>query len=221
MKKLLLFAVSALLSVTLWAQTAEEAKELHEKGRACLNEGKITEGREYTRQAMEMRRKLFGEVNEDYITSLNNYALSFATEEDYARAVELQAQVMDLCRKLKSPHPNLGMYTTNMGRFYYLNGDTTRAISCWEQALPLVEKHGDIYEYLLNALGMVYDERNDKEGLEHIMALTEEHNLHELSKPCNEPECMLERAEYYQAINDHAHAKECFLQVLAMPWTRK
>lgn len=217
MKKLLLFAVSALLSVTLWAQTAEEAKELHEKGRACLNEGKITEGREYTRQAMEMRRKLFGEVNEDYITSLNNYALSFATEEDYARAVELQAQVMDLCRKLKSPHPNLGMYTTNMGRFYYLNGDTTRAINCWEQALPLVEKHGDIYEYLLNALGMVYDERNDKEGLEHIMALTEEHNLHELSKPCNEPECMLERAEYYQAINDHAHAKECFLQVLAMP----
>lgn len=221
MKKLLLFAVSALLSVTLCAQTAEKAKELHEKGRACLNEGKITEGREYTRQAMEMRRELFGEVNEDYITSLNNYALSFATEGNYARAVELQEQVMDLCRKLKSPHPNLGMYTTNMGRFYYHHGNITQAVNCWEQALPLVEKHGDIYEYLLNALGMVYDERNDKAGLERIMALTKEHNCHELSKPCDEPECMLERAEYYTAINDHAHAKECFLRVLAMPMSQE
>ena len=200
-----------------YAQTTQQADSLHQRGRELMNTGMIAEGRECTRQAMEIRRQLLGEVNEDYITSLNNYAYSFGVEQNWQLAMELQEQVMELCGKLKTPHKNIGMYTANMGRYYYLTGDKTKAALMWEQAIPLVEKYGEIYEYLLNSLGTVYSEAGDQQGISRIMALMEEHNQHELTKTCDEPKCMLERAQYYGIIGNQAKAKECFLKALAMP----
>ena len=198
------------------AQTTLQADSLHQRGRDLVNEGKIAEGRECTHQAMEIRKKLLGEVSEDYITSLNNYALTFGLEKDYVKAVELQEQVMALCGKLKQPHKNIGMFTTNMGRYYYLIGDKVKAAKMWEQALPLVEKHGEIYEFLLNSLGSVYSDTGNQQNLNRIMALMEEHNQHELTKPCDEPKCMIERAQYYGTTGDNAKAKECYQKAIDM-----
>ena len=192
------------------------ADSLHQLGRELLNNGQIAEGREFTRQAMEMRKKLLGEVSEDYIASLNNYALTFGMEKDYAKAVELQEQVMKLCGKLKTPHKNIGMYTTNMGRFYYLAGDKAKAAKTWEQALPLVDKYGEIYEFLLNSLGSVYDDLGDQQGISRIMALIEQHNQHEISKPCDEPKCMLERAQYYGTMSNLEKANEYYQKAIYM-----
>ena len=216
MKSILFTLFFFLLSSSLYAQTAEEAQALHDKGRECFNAGKVAEGRDYTMKAMEMRKTLFGEVNEDYITSLNNYALSFSMEKDNDKAIELQTKVLQLCEQLAKPHKNIGMYTMNMGRFYYLKDDKDNAIRYWEKALPLVEKHGELYEKLLEWLGMEYIERKDVENQTRIMALTEEHNQYELTLPCDEPECMTERAEYYSATGEKAKAKEYFLKVLEM-----
>ena len=204
------------LCIAGFAQTIQQADSLHQRGRESLNAGNITEGREYTRQAMDIRKKLLGEVSEDYITSLNNYALTFSMENNYQKAVELQEQVMLLCGKLKKPHKNIGIYTTNMGRFYFLAGDKEKAAKMWEQALPLVEKHGEVYEYLLNSLGTIYSDSGDQQKFSRIMALIEEHNQHELTKPCDEPKCMLERAQYYGATGNQGKAKECFLKALDM-----
>ena len=221
-RKLIIFFVALMAGLSGHAQIEmtglqkQQADSLHQRGRELVNEGKIAEGRECTRQAMEIRKKLLGEVSEDYITSLNNYALTFGMEKDYAKAVELQEQVMSLCGKLHEPHKNIGLYTTNMGRFYYLNGDIEKAAKMWEQAVPLVEKHGEIYEFLLNSLGSVYNDSGDKQALNRIMALMEEHNQHELTKPCDEPKCMLERAQYYGTMGDNAKAKECYQKAIDM-----
>ena len=111
-------------------QTPLAATCLHLWGRALLNSNNVIEGRERTRQAMELRKQLFGEVNEDYITSLNNYANSFSHNdgEDLPKAIELQQQVLRLCQQLQHPHPDLGLYTFNLGRLYYLIDDTTNII---------------------------------------------------------------------------------------------
>ena len=69
----------------LCGQTQEEAQALHDKGRELMEAGKVTEGRDYTKRALDMRKQLFGEVNEDYINSLNNYANSFCMEENYPK----------------------------------------------------------------------------------------------------------------------------------------
>lgn len=216
-KALLLILLLAFAFLSAFAQTIRQVDSLHQRGRELVNEGKLAEGRECTRQAMEIRKKLLGEENEDYITSLNNYAYSFGAEKSWKKAVELQEQVMTLCGKLKTPHKNIGMYTTNMGRYYYMTGDKTKAAKMWEQALPLVEKHGEIYEFLLNSLGSVYSDAGDQQGISRIMALMEEHNQHELTKPCDEPKCMLERAQYYGTTGNQAKAKECYLEALDMP----
>ncbi len=220
MQKLVLSVLLSSLSLSANAQTAGEAQALHDKGKQCVNEGKISEGRSYTKQALDMRKKLFGEVNEDYITSLNNYALSFALENNYADAVKYQQQTMQLCDKLKEkqgvPHKNYGLYAINMGRFYYFSNNLDGAVEYWEKALPCVEKYGEMYENLLNWLSMIYTDRKDYNNLQRIMVLVDDHNKHELSKECNEPKCMLQRANYYASTNNTAQAKECFTKVLAM-----
>ncbi len=215
--KYILISLSIFMSLSLAAQTPEEAKNYHEQGRELLSEGKILEGREATKKALDMRRKLFGEVNEDYITSLNNYALTFMMENEYAEAERLQEKVMELCGKLDKPHPNLGMYTVNMGRCYYLNGDEDGAVEAWEKAMPMVEKHGEMYEFILNNLGMIYTDRKDVVNANRIMGLMEEHNRLELAKECNEPGCMLERAQYYAVTGDNAAAKEWYGKAFDMP----
>lgn len=220
MHKIILSIFSLSLSLSLNAQSVSEAQTLHDKGKQCVNEGKIVEGRGYTKQALDMRKKLFGEVNEDYITSLNNYALSFVLEKDYANAVKYQEQAMSLCDKLKEkqgkPHKNYGLYALNMGRFYYLSDNIDGAVTYWEKALPHVEKYSEMYENLLQWLAMIYSDRKDNSNLQRIMALTEDHNQHELTKDCNEPKCMLGRANYYVSKGNTAKAKECFMQVLSM-----
>ena len=216
MKSIFITFLMFMLSCPIFAQTAEEAQALHDKGRECFNAGKVAEGREYTLKALEIRKKLFGEVNEDYITSLNNYALSFSMDNDLSKAIEMQEKVLQLCEKLPKPHKNIGLYTMNMGRFYYLKEDMDNAMKYWEKALPLVEKHGELYEKLLEWLGSIYIDRKDVENQARIMALTEEHNQHEMSLPCDEPKCMTERAEYCYTTGDKANAKEYYLKALSM-----
>lgn len=215
--KHLLFIVIAILGVySINAQNADEAKKLHETGRKYFSEGNVAKGREYTLQAMDMYKHLYGEVNEQYLNSLNNYALSFANEENYPKAVELQEKVMSLCAKLPTPHPGLGMFTVNMGRFYYLNNDYDNAAIQLEKALTLVEKFGNYYEFSLMVLGDIYTFKDDIANMNRIMALSEEHNQHQLTKECNEPECMLERAEYYMATGDNVNAKKWYLNALEL-----
>lgn len=219
MKNSLLLLFFVFIAISVNAQTKQEADSLHNLGRDLLNAGNTTEGRKYSKLAMDMRLQLFGETDEGYLNSLNNYANTFTIEGNYTTAIELLNRVLELCSKRTTPHPNIGMFVLNMGRTYYKSGDNKKASEYWEQALPLVEKHSEQYEYLLNSLATIYYDLGDNEATYRIMGLMEEHNKHELEKPCNEPECMLERAAYFSVIGDKAKAKEHYLSVLAMPLT--
>ena len=220
MRKILLLTVCLVCVCLMDAQTKQEADSLHEAGRVLLDQGKVVEGRELTLKAMEIRKKLFGEVSEDYITSLNNYASSYQDQKDYAKAREIQEQVMTLCGQLGTPHKKLYLFTRNMSSYCYQLGDMKSCAKYLEQCLPLVEKYSEDYENMLGVLLGLYDqELNDKEGEKRIMALVEEHKIHKLTKDCNEPECMLERANYYLFSGDHANAKDSFLKLMNMPMT--
>ena len=219
MKRLIVIIAAALCLLPVFglrAQTAEAARGLHEKGLQYLREGNISDGREYTRQALEMRRELFGETSEEYIVTLNNYALSYFMSEDYPEALRLQRKVLELCRGLDSPHPDMCMFLTNIGRTCYFSGYCADAARYLEEALPLEEKFSPSYEHILTLLGMAYSDMNDLDGMTRVMALMEEHNRHELTKECDEPECMLERARYYASVGENAKAREHFLRVLSM-----
>ena len=199
--------------------TAEYAQSLHNTGRAFFNVNNFEKGREYTLEAANLRAKLFGKVSKEYITSLNNYALSYLLEEDPKNALKIQTEVVELCREMNPAHPDEGMYLINLGRVYHALNDDDNAIIYLEEALPKVEKFGTNYEYILNFLGMVYMERNDNTNANRILGLMDEHNQHELTKECNEPKCHLERAQYYQATGNPAKAKDEYMAVFTLPLT--
>ena len=218
MMKRLVSVIAIIVScLVCWGQTVERARELHMQGYALLDSGDYIQGREVTRQAMEMRRQLLGEVNEDFITSLNNYALSFAMEENFKKAAELQERVISLCDRLPEPHPNLGLYSTNLGRYRYMNDDYVGASQAWERALPLIEKYGKVHEYILGYLGLVYDQLGDKAGLERVFAMQKDFNEHEFAKPCDDPQCQLERAQYCASIGNNAEAMSQYMKLMSMP----
>lgn len=199
--------------------TAEYAQSLHSTGRAYFNNNDIAKGREYTRQALGLREKLFGKVSEKYIVSLNNYALSFLMANELENALKYQKEVIDLCNQMHPSHPDEGMYLINLARIYHVMQEDDNAVRYMEEALPKVEKFSTNYEYALNFLGMVYMENNDNANANRIMGLMEEHNQHELTKECNTPECHLERAEYYMSTGQPANAKDEFMAVFAMSLT--
>lgn len=201
------------------ANTAEYAQVLHATGRAYFNANNIPEGRNYTKQALELREKLFGKVSEKYIVSLNNYALSFLMANELENALKYQKEVLDLCCKMSPSHPDEGMYLINLSRIYHAIQDDDTAVKYMEEALLKVEKFSSNYEYAMNFLGMVYMAKNDNANANRIMGLMEEHNQHELTKECDTPECHLERAEYYMSTGQPANAKDEYMAVLAMPLT--
>ena len=100
---------------------------------------------------------------------------------------------------------------------YYKAGDMKNAAEHLEKALPLVEKYSERYELVLDCLGMAYMELNDMKNIRRIMALMDEHNQYQLSLPCEEVGCMVERAEYYAAIGENVTAKSWYLKALGLP----
>lgn len=105
------------------------------------------------------------------------------------------------------------------GYEHFSNERYAEAARYWEKALTQVEKFGKDYENLLQALGYIYMELDDSEGMARILALSDEHNRHKLAKECNEPDCMLERARYYASTGDNDNAKASFITLLDMPMT--
>lgn len=149
-----------------------------------------------------------------------------------ALAASAQTQVaQNLYAKATEPGANIEKIITNeaskadstschdLAVMFYQTKDYTHAAACWDLAAQKVKKFGKNYEQMLNFMAVCYNETGDQNGIAHLMALMEEHNQHELTLPCDEPECMTERAEYYAATGDNAKAKEHYLKALQMQTT--
>lgn len=217
MKKLCFLIILASVINICSAQTAQEADSLHIAGRDSLAAGNYVAGRALTKRAMDIRKAVYGEVSEKYVNSLNNYAMSFFVAQEYDKALELQKQVIDLSDKLSAPIAGADMNLLNLARCYYYCGNIEEAAKSCERALSVSEKFSDTYGSILDFLANAYMERSDMKNVYRIMGLMEEHNQNELSKPCDEPDCMFERAQYFAAIGDNTQAKETFLKLLVMP----
>lgn len=195
----------------------EYAQSLHNTGRAFFNTDNAIEGRDYTLRAAQLRERIFGKNSKEYATSLNNYALSYFMTGEIQDALKIQTEVIDICSCINPPHPDEGMYLINLGRIHHALGNDDKAIALMEEAMPKVEKFGSNYEYILNFLGKIYMDRNDNANINRILALADEHNLHEIEKECNDPKCHLDRAEYFMSTGDQARAKDEYMAVFAMP----
>lgn len=214
-KHFTLFILMVLATITGYSQTKQEIDSIYELGRNVNNELSTAKARSYCQQAMNAYEKLYGKVSDDYINALNAYAASFGQEADFKKAAEQEQQVLNLCEKLGHEHPRIGLFYENMGYYSYMANDYKNGTKYWELALPFEEKYSKKYEVMLQGLGMMYEALEDYDGMSHIMKLMEDHNQHELSLPCEELECMIERAEYFVSVGDNTSAKEWYLKAVA------
>ena len=211
----ILFAtLFAIANLNAFAQTKQDADSIYHQSRELVNSGNVTESRPLALQAMDMYKTLYGEVGEDYINALNVYAATFAQEKKFKKAAELQQQVMDLCDALGHDHPRICLFLENMGYYCYMANDYPKATQYWERALPMTEKFSDEYGAIVQGLALMYDDLGDANNVSRMMVLIDENNKHELTLPCEEVKCMMERGEYFASTGDNAQAKEWYLKAL-------
>lgn len=138
-------------------------------------------------------------------------------QELYARAAAPKANIDKIIKSEASKADSTSCH--DLAVMFYRAKDYTHAAACWDLARQKVVKFGKNYEKMLNYMAMCYNETNDQKVIAHVMALVEEHNRHELTLPCNTPEQMVERAEYFATTGDNAKAKEHYLKALQMQMT--
>lgn len=103
----------------------------------------------------------------------------------------------------------------------YRDKDYRSAGRCWEIALQKVKKHGKAYEQILNAMSSAYTELDDINKIQMVMELMEKHNQHELTLPCNDYKCKLERAQYYIMHGDESKGREYIQESLKLCQTEE
>lgn len=149
-----------------------------------------------------------------------NLAASAQTQmakDMYAKATANNANIEKVIKTEASKADSTSCH--DLAVMFYQANDYTHAAACWDWARQKVVKFGKNYEKMLNFMAMCYDETGDQKGIAHVMALMEEHNQHELTLPCDEPECMVDRAEYFATTGDNAKAKEHYMKAFQMPMT--
>lgn len=135
----------------------------------------------------------------------------------YAKASSANANIGKIIKSEASKADSTSCH--DLAVLFYRSNDYSHAAACWDLARQKVVKFGKNYEKMLNYMAMCYNETGDQKGIALVMALMEEHNQHELTLPCDEPECMSDRAEYYAATGNNEKAKECYMKALQMPMT--
>lgn len=138
-------------------------------------------------------------------------------KELYAKATAPNADIEKLLKTEAGKADSTSCH--DLAVMFYRDNDYAHAAACWDIARQKVRKFGKNYEMMLNNIALCYNETDDQKGLAHVMALLKEYNLYKLTLPCDEPECMTERAEYYAATGDNAKAKEYYMKALQMPMT--
>ena len=200
-------------------QTREAAQCWHSLGLAYFRTNSTQPAFEATARAMQLREKLLGKRSKEYITSLGNYAIGLTNTEDYAKAIPMLQEAIALAEQVPDAAERLPGFYFQLGRSHYLAKQWRDAAAALERASHMIPTTEKTFETCLEMLYSCYEEMDDLEGMKRVMARAEEVAQEELKKPCNEPECMLERAQYYASHEDFEQAKKHFLQLFAMPLT--
>ena len=92
-------------------------------------------------QALDIRKKIFGDNHIDTVQSMNNLALLYLTKEDYSKAEPLLIQGLDISKKnFGDNHPLTASTINNLAALYGDKGDYSKAEPLYIQALNIFRK---------------------------------------------------------------------------------
>lgn len=131
------------------------------------------------KQALEMRRELFGEKHLYVATSLNNLGSAYGNLGEHQEALKSEQKALELFRELSGEKdPYVARSLSNLGGTYSELGDHQEALKFKQQALELFrelfgEKYLDVARSL-NNLGLTYSDLGNKsEAVKHLNSALE------------------------------------------------
>ena len=168
MKRIIFTFLITILTCNLFAQIKTSidstqiiyAQSLHDKGYQELSIGNYKVAINYTKEAVNLRKEIFGIKNIEYLKSLHNLAICYAGIGNYNEAVLIGTEVKRLTKD-KFELKELHAITTNLlGRYHYGLGNNEKAIEVGLEACELCkttfgESH-DEYAASLSALAYAF-----------------------------------------------------------------
>ncbi|MBD2624907.1 tetratricopeptide repeat protein [Trichormus variabilis] len=154
------------LAIEYFSKAIELQKELHLENNLAnslnnlaflyYSQGRYSEAEPLYIQALELKKRLLGELHPDIATSLNNLAALYASQGRYTEAEPLYIQALELKKCLpEGSHPDIATSLNNLAALYDSQGRYTEAEPLYIQALELSkrllgESHPDVAQSLNN-----------------------------------------------------------------------
>lgn len=101
-----------------------------------------------------------------------------------------------------------------IGSLYYLSGHKDVGVIYYEQALHIFPDDSEEYKQLLDWISSIYVDLNNQPKILEYMEIIKVINTQNLNKPCDEPDCLIDRARYFASTGDNDKARATFLEAL-------
>src|SRR5690606_16202252 len=108
------------------------------------NTGNFPEAEPLLIEAMKMRLKLFGQINSEYASSLNNLALLYSkmgnlkdAENHYLEAIKIMSKIPN-----SQYHPNYAASLNSLGLIYLEKGDYSAALATLNTSMEIISHQG-------------------------------------------------------------------------------
>jgi serine/threonine protein kinase/Tfp pilus assembly protein PilF len=123
------------------AKRADVATSLSDLALVLRDQGKLTDAEALQREALELRRKLFGNEHADVALSLNNLALVLRSEGKLAESEKLHREALAMQKKiLGSEHLAVATSLNNLGLVLRDEGNLEEAEKCFRESLAMQKK---------------------------------------------------------------------------------
>jgi CHAT domain-containing protein/Tfp pilus assembly protein PilF len=118
-----------------------QAKKANAQVLILYRAGKFTEGIAFARQAVESRERVLGPDHPDTAQGLNNLAVLYEAQGNFAAAEPLKLRVLKITEKALGPnHPHTAISLNNLAELYQVQGNYAAAEPLYERALAIKKK---------------------------------------------------------------------------------
>lgn len=201
---------------------AAVAQNLSDLAMLLRDQGDYDEAERLAREALEMRRQVFGGERTEVAASLHNLGTVLYRRGDYEQAEELFRQALDLDRELRGDlHPDVAMGLHSLGALLEQKGDLEQAEASFEEALEIVrelygEEHTGVADNL-RSLAQIRLEQGDPAAADKLLAEAQEidRRLYGDEHPVIAADLNLQ-AQAARDSGDAQGAEELFRQALAL-----
>ncbi len=110
-------------------------------GLTLVQQRKFDEAITFFNEALEIRKKVFGEESSEVAITLDNLGIAYANKQDFSKAEEFTKKSLAIFEKeVGISHHDTLLATDNLAQFYLMQGKIADAANLYQKQIDLTEK---------------------------------------------------------------------------------